>query len=93
MTPLVARLDPYAAAALEAECQAVAKAPNGTRNHRLNEAAFSLGQLVGAGKIDAHAVTVSLLAAASSAGLTGAESARTLESGLAAGLRAPRAVA
>src|SRR5690606_13286856 len=39
----------YAAAALDREADAVRTAPQGTRNHALNKAAFSLGQLVAGG--------------------------------------------
>lgn len=91
--PLVQPRDAYAAAALEAEVAEVAAAPVGTRNHRLNEAAFNLGQLVGARKLDAGTVASSLLAAALSAGLTEREASQTVESGLVAGIREPRAAA
>ncbi len=91
--PLVRPRDAYAAAALEAEVAAVVAAPNGTRNDRLNTAAFNLGQLVGAGKLDAGTVAAALVAAALSAGLSEREASQTVESGLAAGIREPRVAA
>ena len=87
------KVDGYAAAALEAEVAEVVAAPVGTRNHRLNTAAFSLGQLVGAGKVDAGTVAAALVAAGLSAGLTEREASQTVESGMAAGIREPRAAA
>ena len=87
------KVDGYAAAALEAEVAAVVAAPVGTRNDRLNTAADNLGQLVGAGKVDAGTVVAALLTAAVSAGLTEREATGTVESGLAAGIREPRVAA
>lgn len=92
-TPLVRPRDRYAAAALEAEVAAVVGAPVGTRNERLNTAAYNLGQLVGAGKVDAGTVAAALVAAALSAGLSEREATQTVESGLAAGIREPRVAA
>lgn len=91
--PLVAPRNRYAAAALEAEVAEVAGAPVGTRNHRLNAAAFNLGQLVGAGKLDAGTVVATLTDAALAAGMADREIAGTVGSGLAAGMREPRAAA
>ncbi len=71
----------------------VVGAPVGTRNDRLNVAAFNLGQLVGAGKIDAGTVVAALLTAAVSAGLSEREATSTVESGIAAGIREPRVAA
>ncbi len=77
----------YAAAALAAESDRVARAPAGTRNDTLNRAAFALGRLVAAGWTDAATVTRELTAAAAWAGLGRAETVRTIRSGLTAGLR------
>ncbi len=65
-------------------------AVEGTRNHRLNAAAFSLGQLVGAGLLHLDAVAGALLVAALASGLGETEAMRTIGSGLAAGQRCPR---
>jgi hypothetical protein len=85
----------YAQAALERETRRVATAPPGTCNHTLNRAAFSLGQLAGAGLLEADQVRARLLAAALAAPASGhADRERraraTIESGLAAGARTPR---
>ncbi len=77
----------YAAAALAAESERVARAPVGARNDTLNRAAFALGRLVAAGVADAAAVTRELTAAAAWAGLGRAETGRTIRSGLTAGIR------
>lgn len=79
----------YAAAALEAEADRVARARPGTRNDTLNRAAFALGRLVGAGLLDAGLVTRELTDAARYAGLGRAEIRRTIRSGLTAGRRQP----
>lgn len=85
-------VDAYARAALEQECREVASTAPGGRNHALNVAAFSLGTLVGAGKVDESSVSAALLAAALSSGLAETEAERTIRSGLSAGARQPRQV-
>jgi hypothetical protein len=80
----------YAAAALRGEADDVRWAPEGTRNNRLNIAAFSMGQLVGAGEIDIAVVKADLTSAAQAAGLEGAEIQATIDSGLADGQTHPR---
>ena len=86
--------DSYVAAAVEAECAAVASAPAGERNSTLNRAAFSLGTLVGANKLDAGFATRRLLDAAVASGLVADDGERTavatIESGLTAGAQRPR---
>jgi len=83
----------YAAAALADECVQVAATPPGSRNDRLNRAAFAMGTLVGAGALDPGGATHSLVAAAGRAGLGETEAARTVASGLAAGIDRPRQLA
>lgn len=85
----ITRPDRYAAVALEAGADRVARAPVGTRNDTLNRAAFALGRLVGAGLLDPALVTAELTAAALWAGLGRAETSRTIRSGLTAGRRSP----
>lgn len=63
----------YAAKALEREAQAVADAPEGTRNDALNTAAFRMGRHVGAGTIGADVVRDALAAAGRAAGLPARE--------------------
>jgi hypothetical protein len=80
----------YALAAFREETRRVAEAPVGTRNHTLNRAAFSLGQLVAAGLIPPLPVMTGLAGAAARAGLPADEARRTIRSGMAAGARKPR---
>jgi Bifunctional DNA primase/polymerase, N-terminal len=80
----------YALAAFREETRRVAEARVGTRNHTLNRAAFSLGQLVAAGLIPPLPVMTGLADAAVRAGLPADEARRTIRSGMAAGARKPR---
>ena len=82
----------YGAAALRGESDRVRSAPVGQRNHTLNSAAYSLGQLVAAGALDQARAVQALTDAAADAGLEAAEIASTIESGLSAGLKQPRAL-
>ena len=84
--------DRYSAAAVRAECEAVAAAVEGTRNHALNRAAYNLGQLVGAGRLAEDVARQALLGAALACGLGQQEAERTIASGLAGGIRSPRQV-
>lgn len=86
----VARPTGYGPAALAREAESVQAAGKGRRNDALNRAAFNLGQLIAAGQLTEAEVTAELTAAALAAGLTEAETARTLASGLTAGQRHPR---
>jgi hypothetical protein len=83
----------YAAAAVEREAHTVAHAPHGQRNHRLNRAAFRLGQLVGAGLLDEASATAALVEAGLTAGPGERKIRATVERGLTAGKRRPRHVA
>jgi hypothetical protein len=76
----------YAEAALHRECRDLAASPAGARNDRLNRAAFSLARFVASGELSQHAVAAELADAADVAGLRGSEVARTIASGLRAGL-------
>ena len=80
----------YALAALRREEDAVRHAPMGSRNNRLNRAAFSLGMLVAGGELDALLVEQTLTAAALDGGLPEAEARASLASGLRAGAKEPR---
>lgn len=88
--PAPAGADAWARAALRDELALVSTAPEGRRNHTLNRAAFSLGQIVAAGALDQHDVETGLLDAASAAGLGEREARRTIDSGLRAGFDTPR---
>jgi hypothetical protein len=80
----------YALTAFREETRRVAEARVGARNHTLNRAAFSLGQLVAAGLIPPLPVMTGLAGAAARAGLPADEARRTIRSGMAAGARKPR---
>jgi hypothetical protein len=83
----------YAKAALRDECEGVAAAPVGTRNHKLNVASFSAGTLIGARLLDPDEAAEALLAAAAVCGLPEPEARSTIASGLKAGFYQPRRVA
>ena len=84
------RSDSYGSAALRGEIDRVRSAPVGQRNHTLNSAAYSLGQLVTARTLARDQVVEALSEAAASAGLEAAEIAATIDSGLTAGAKNPR---
>jgi hypothetical protein len=80
----------YGAAALVDEVAKVRSAVVGTRNHTLNAAAFSLGQLVAGGVLDGVTVVRELVAAAGAVGLGEQEAVRTIESAFTAAAQTPR---
>ena len=86
------RVPAYVRAAVLGEVGAVLNAPEGTRNDTLNSAAFSLGQFVGAGLLDAETVERELIEAALQVGLDELSSRATINSGLRAGIAQPRVV-
>ncbi len=88
--PAAPELPAYGRAALEAEVRRVAAAVPGERNNTLNLAAFSLGQLVGAGLLGRWQVERPLFLAAGVAGLGEEEATATARSGLDAGQKVPR---
>lgn len=83
---------PYANQALTAEAQAVAGAPEGTRNDTLNRAGFNVAQLVAAGELGHEQAWQTLTQAALHAGLDITETTRTLMSAFNAGQQQPRVV-
>ena len=94
----VTPLDPeragrYARKALLSECENVASAPVGKRNHALNKAAFSISQLVAGCYLQHEDAWNALRDAARSAGLEDAEIEGTLASGFRGGSQTPRVVA
>lgn len=82
----------YGIAALDGELGRLAQAPEGARNDALNRGAFSLGQLIASGHLDARTVANELLTVALRIGLTETEAAATIKSGFASGMSSPRAV-
>ncbi|GAB2766954.1 bifunctional DNA primase/polymerase [Terrabacter koreensis] len=82
--------DPYVFAAFENEVDAVLAARPGTRNDALNRAAYALGQFIAAGRLNESMAIDALTIAAEHIGLSPAETARTIASGLAAAAHRPR---
>lgn len=82
----------YAERALDRECLDVATSPEGTRNHNLNRAAFSIGQLVAAGHLDTQFAIDRLRGAAAESGLPLPEIDATLPRSLSDGGQHPRDV-
>ena len=83
-------LGQYGQKALAAELAELTGTGKGSRNHRLNQAAFSLGQLVAGGELDQGQVKAALLSAAASIGLPTKEAELTIHSGLEGGWQKPR---
>jgi hypothetical protein len=92
LRPVTADAEPYALAALNAEVERVATAANGSRNHTLNRATFSLAQLVAGGALTEQTVREHLEAAAHTCGLDATEITATIDSGFRGGLQHPRGV-
>ena len=82
----------YSLKALVDELYEVANAPEGTRNHTLNNAALKLGTLVAAGGLTQLEVIQPLLDAAIGAGLPESEAVGTTRSGYEFGLLNPREI-
>jgi hypothetical protein len=75
-------VDSFVNARLDAERMAVRCAANGSRNERLNLAAWRLGKLVKAGKLTESEVERALLPEAQACGLGEREALKTIASGL-----------
>jgi len=82
----------YAEAALRAEAERMRKAGPGYRNDTLNQCAFSLGTLGGAGLLEEATAFAALREAACDSGLGEGEIRATFMSGWKAGLENPRQV-
>jgi hypothetical protein len=82
----------YSLKALVDELYEVANAPEGTRNHTLNNAALKLGTLVAAGGLTQLEVIQPLLDAAMGNGLPESEAVGTTRSGYEFGLLNPREI-
>ncbi len=87
------RLNAYLRAAVNAQLTYLTSATEGGRNKALYRAAIALGQLVAGGALAESEVTAWLSGAAAHVGLTPAETARTINSGLRTGAKRPREVA
>jgi hypothetical protein len=88
-----ARIRAYCDAAISGEIARVAQAGAGTRNHTLNQSAFALGQLCGAGWVSTGEIEALLTSAAFGIGLQQPEISKTIRSGLQAGMKEPRTIA
>ncbi len=84
------RAPAYGDAALVAECNLVASAPEGTRNDQLFRSAAALFELVAGGVLSEQRVRDLLLNTALVAGLSASESAKSIDSAAAHGLLNPR---
>lgn len=82
----------YAATALRKEVDRVLAAEPGTRNHALNAASHSMGQLVAAGMLSRELTADVLHQAGIAVGLPDREAVATVRSGLTAGAKHPRAL-
>jgi hypothetical protein len=82
--------DAWARAAMHGELQRLHDATPGIRNSTLNRVSFRLGQIIGAGLLDHGEIEQSLFHAGVSVGLGEGEVARTVQSGLTAGMDVPR---
>lgn len=81
---------PYGRKALDAECQAVSSELQGGRNHRLNQAAFAVGQLIAGGEVQEEEGRLALEQSAVACGLNESEADKTIRSGMTAGMTEPR---
>jgi putative DNA primase/helicase len=80
----------YADTILKNEIDKLRLAANGNRNNTLNQAAFALGTVIGAGWLDRAKVESELQTAGLHLGLNAVEAAKTIKSGIEAGLKKPR---
>lgn len=84
------RHDAYTRKAVQAECDAITTAPDGTQNNTINTAAFNVGTLVGAGALSEAEAREALLSAALAGHHPEGRARPTIESGLRAGMAQPR---
>ncbi|TCO33026.1 bifunctional DNA primase/polymerase-like protein [Kribbella steppae] len=80
----------YGLAALSSHLEKLLASTEGHRNDDLNWAAYALGQVAARGAMEPQTIRDELLSAAGQIGLGRREAERTIESGLAAGLRSAR---
>ncbi|OOO22718.1 bifunctional DNA primase/polymerase [Agrobacterium pusense] len=80
----------YVDAAVDRELADLAGAPMGTRNNALNDAAFSIGTIVGAGAIGEAEARALLQDVARGWGRDWSRCCKTIENGLKAGIQNPR---
>lgn len=84
------QLDAYTRRAVQAECDAIARAADGEQNNQINTSAFSLGTLVAVGALTEAEARHALTAAARAGGHPDGRALPTIQSGLTAGMAHPR---
>jgi putative DNA primase/helicase len=84
------RFDTWAQKALDQEIGILREAKQGQRNSQLNQSAFALGQIIGAGLLDQDEAQDHLFRTATTIGLGEKEASDTIKSGLEAGAKKPR---
>lgn len=84
------KTSPYGKKALEIQCQNIRTATEGTRNHTLNKAAYSIGRLIAGGEIEMTEAVMELEKAGTDAGLDAHETKNTINSGIKSGERDPK---
>lgn len=87
--PMASNATKYGSRALRNQCSKVFCSVNGTRHATLASAAFSIGQLVGAGQIPKGEAYSELLSASLASGLEKTEAERTVRQCLKAGMSHP----
>jgi hypothetical protein len=83
-------LDAYTRKALQAECDAIVTALDGTQNDTINRAAFNAGTLVGAGALSEGEARQELLSACRAGNHPEGRAISAVDSGLTAGMAQPR---
>ena len=73
---------PVLAAKVSGLARTLANSPEGSRNNLCNWAGYSMRELVASGQVDASRVAFTLAHAATCAGLSFAEAARAVRSGM-----------
>ena len=85
-----ANVDRYTAKVLQDEYDAIVSAAEGNQNNTINQSAFNLGTLVGAGALSEHEAEQLLVDAARAGNHPEGRAAATIASGLQAGIAQPR---
>ena len=91
-TNVIDRTSRYGEAALKGILTRLAESGPGSRNNALNEAAYACGRLIGAGLMDEGVAARALVHMGVALGLTDKETRLTVNSGLVAGVRNPKAL-
>ena len=77
---------------LATECEAIAAATAGTRNHAVFKASAAIGNLVAAGELMLRVAELALQEAALACGLPSSEAAKAVQNGLRRGMTTPRLI-